>query len=834
MRVLKKALAGLLIGTMLVSSLSTPAYATEPSLDKSPFSVIGQWFGVEPRALSVNTSGLNQVSGYDFIVDTDNIGYHNMSFTTNMAGWHTRNESDGVVSADKRKILVKDYPNGFQGETKYDGTIAVRFSGSVRDGANNRYDLLLTLSNIWFNAPVVTYQHTLMEFFEPGVDTSTVGIYGNKGTWCTVNYQVVNRGTSTPVDGTLLMSFADLDRPGMWQGSGKDVYDGMHNYTESVRLDGGVVSPVYLEPNHYLKIANGNTEFIATRGTTGLAEEKRAGLSFLGNARGTRVTFALYGAGTSMVPTTMDLFKQYTATTYVRYQQKDGSWGGYSVANRQTLPSGMAYSYTWSHANAGVSSSVYATPSNATVGVSAMRGNQEYYISVPRKQYTHRFDANKPGGEAVSGMPGDVTRYAENAVGSVSSPTSKNFTFSGWNTQANGNGSWLSSGTSMLSNQTWYAQWAAKSYTMTYVKNAPSGSTGGDSNVTLSKTSQTVKYNKPWGELATASKPGYTFMGWYTERDGGVRITSDTIAKGNLTVYAHWAPVEYTIRFNGNGDKSGCDVTGSMPSIKVKYDQPIRLPANQFKATIVTPAEDEGGEAVVKPSVFNGWNQNADAMRPSLADKASVMNLVSANGAVVDLYAVWDNAPMFIVESYPDRYFTLEEAQNGDIDEEELLSTVVVKDRETSPLPHKTTEQVESGDDVGVSIVGWDASEFTDMTDDGVVSIRYQVKDEAGNKAYLNIKVTVTSNGPLPAEEYSFYRAISDKYTDTLPAESRWLTDYTYRQALGDAFSGEAKTHSYTLNSGLLDEIRAYVKTHGFGNSENPDALNGLFGSFGD
>lgn len=174
----------------------------------------------------------------------------------------------------------------------------------------------------------------------------------------------------------------------------------------------------------------------------------------------------------------------------------------------------------------------------------------------------------------------------------------------------------------------------------------------------------------------------------------------------------------------------------------------------------------------------------------------------NGNGAVVDLYAVWDNAPMFIVEQYPDRYFTL--------------------------------EQVEAGDDVGVSIVGWDASEFTGMTDDGSVSIRYQVKDEAGNKAYLNIKVTVTKNGPLPAEEYSFYRAISDKYTGTLPAESRWLTDYTYQQALGDAFSGEAKTHSYTLNGGLLDEIRAYVETHGFGNSENPDALNGLFGSFGD
>lgn len=809
MRMLKKALACLLMAAMLVPSIATPAYAAKA------------------RALTVDTSGLDKVSGYDYLMDGSKLTFDNVQFSTNMSGWHRKQGEYNRVE------IVKDFPEGFNGKSSYgNGMITMRFPDAVRDGAGNRYDLKLTMTDIVKETLNPYYEHRLLEFYPPGVAAGSLWVAsgGLVGTRCSVNYQVMERGTDKPMDGKVLMTFADLDTWGL-----RYQYGDMSNYTESVRLDSGVLSKVYTEPNHFLKIENGNTVFTGTRLTNDNKDALRAAISFVGDARGTKVTFALHDAHTALVPASLDNFQSYTATTYVRYQQKDGSWGGYSVANRQTLPSGMAYSYTWSHAGVGVSKAVYGTPSNATVGVSVMRSNQAFYISVPRKQYTHRFDANKPNGEAVSGMPGNVTRYAENAVGSVSSPTSKNFTFSGWNTQANGGGSWLSSGTSMLSNRTWYAQWAAKSYTLTYVKNAPSGSTGGDSNVTISKSSQTSKYNSTWGELATASKPGYTFTGWYTERrGGGVRITSDTIAKGNLTVYAHWAPVEYTIRFNGNGDKSGCDVTGSMPSIKVKYDQVVNLPANKFKATIVTPAEDEGGQAVMKPSVFNGWNQNPDAMRPSLADKASVMNLVASNGAVVDLYAVWDNAPMFIVEQYPDRYFTLEEAQAGDITEEELLSTVIVKDRETNPLPHKTTEQVEAGDDVGVSIVGWDASEFTDMTDDGSVSIRYQVKDEAGNKAYLNIKVTVTKNGPLPAEEYSFYRAISDKYTGTLPAESRWLTDYTYQQALGDAFSGEAKTHSYTLNSGLLDEIRAYVETHGFGNSENPDALNGLFGSFGD
>lgn len=82
--------------------------------------------------------------------------------------------------------------------------------------------------------------------------------------------------------------------------------------------------------------------------------------------------------------------------------------------------------------------------------------------------------------------------------------------------------------------------WESTNSTLTYDGN------GG----TASKESQTVSTGSPWGELATAEKTGYTFSGWWTSKTGGTQITAESIANGNLTVYAHWLPntgTKYTV-----------------------------------------------------------------------------------------------------------------------------------------------------------------------------------------------------------------------------------------------------------------------------------------------
>lgn len=61
--------------------------------------------------------------------------------------------------------------------------------------------------------------------------------------------------------------------------------------------------------------------------------------------------------------------------------------------------------------------------------------------------------------------------------------------------------------------------------------------------------------------LPDASRSKHSFNGWYTEKSGGTKITTDTVFSANTTVYAHWThtgdnnpPVDYyTLRFETGG-----------------------------------------------------------------------------------------------------------------------------------------------------------------------------------------------------------------------------------------------------------------------------------------
>ncbi len=89
--------------------------------------------------------------------------------------------------------------------------------------------------------------------------------------------------------------------------------------------------------------------------------------------------------------------------------------------------------------------------------------------------------------------------------------------------------------------------------------------------------------NRKLTSLPSASRSGsYSFDGWYTEKSGGTKITTDTVLHANITVYAHWTyigggggsynpPVTYyTLRFETGG---GSDI----PSVREAYNTYIDL-----------------------------------------------------------------------------------------------------------------------------------------------------------------------------------------------------------------------------------------------------------------
>ena len=105
-------------------------------------------------------------------------------------------------------------------------------------------------------------------------------------------------------------------------------------------------------------------------------------------------------------------------------------------------------------------------------------------------------------------------------------------------------------------------QWTAQTYTVTLHANGgsvlpASVTTGADGKASL----------------PTPTRSSYSFNGWYTEKNGGTKVTTDTVFSANTTVYAHWTytgggyyypPVTYyTLRFETGGGSDISSVQGT-------------------------------------------------------------------------------------------------------------------------------------------------------------------------------------------------------------------------------------------------------------------------------
>lgn len=40
--------------------------------------------------------------------------------------------------------------------------------------------------------------------------------------------------------------------------------------------------------------------------------------------------------------------------------------------------------------------------------------------------------------------------------------------------------------------------------------------------------------------LPVPTREGYKFLGWFTEKEGGVQVTTENVFESNDTIYAHW------------------------------------------------------------------------------------------------------------------------------------------------------------------------------------------------------------------------------------------------------------------------------------------------------
>ena len=87
-----------------------------------------------------------------------------------------------------------------------------------------------------------------------------------------------------------------------------------------------------------------------------------------------------------------------------------------------------------------------------------------------------------------------------------------------------------------------------------------------------------VKHGSAINALPSANRKGFTFDGWYTKRDGGIKISNAYAVSSDIILYAHWTANKYTITFDANGGEGGTSTSlsydttlGTLPEA-TRYD----------------------------------------------------------------------------------------------------------------------------------------------------------------------------------------------------------------------------------------------------------------------
>ncbi|MCQ2548480.1 MAG: InlB B-repeat-containing protein [Lachnospiraceae bacterium] len=129
-----------------------------------------------------------------------------------------------------------------------------------------------------------------------------------------------------------------------------------------------------------------------------------------------------------------------------------------------------------------------------------------------------------------------------NTYGTLPTASRTGYKFLGWYTAEVG-GTKIASTTKYTTdgNQTLYAHWEGKPFTITF---QPQGGT-------VSKTTQTATFGKAYGTLPTPIRKGYKFLGWFTKSTEGVERLSSSIYEknGNETLYAQWEAKNFIVSF---------------------------------------------------------------------------------------------------------------------------------------------------------------------------------------------------------------------------------------------------------------------------------------------
>ena len=547
----------------------------------------------------------DQPMAFDLAVNLTANAYTKTGYT--FAGWNTKADGEGTGYADGQEVVNL---TAIEGETVTlyaqwrANNYTIKFDGNTADGGSTQ-DQAMTYDQA---ADLTINGYTKTGYTFTGWNTQQDG----GGTAYTDGQNVINL---TAIEGETLTLYAQ------WRAN---------NYT--IKFDGNTADdgnmpdqPMIYDIETSLSI-NGYTK-------TGYTF---AGWSTQQDGKGT-----IYADGQNVINLTPEeggmvtLYAQWRANSYtIRFDGNTADGGDtsdqsmtYDTAANLTVNGYTKTGYTFTGWNTQIDGKGTAyTDGQNVINLTAAEGETvTLYAQWRANTYTIKFDGNTADGGSTQDQ---ALTYDHAANLTPNGYTKTGYSFTGWNTQADGGGTVYTDAQNVVNltaaegeTVTLFAQWRANNYLVTFEGNTADGGSTAD---------QAMTYDQAVNLTVNGyTKTGYTFTGWNTQADGGGTTFTDEQSVVNLspnegetvTLYAQWRANSYTVRFDGNSADGG-----KTPDQVMTYDQAMELPANGYTKTSYA---------------FMGWNTRADGQGTGYAEGESVKNLTAADDDTVLLYAQW-------------------------------------------------------------------------------------------------------------------------------------------------------------------------------------------------
>ena len=257
------------------------------------------------------------------------------------------------------------------------------------------------------------------------------------------------------------------------------------------------------------------------------------------------------------------IYAQWTINQYViTYNANTGTYSDTTTSKTATLDYNVdallhvpSTPSKTGHTLLGWSTSSTATTALSTYLVPA--GTATLYAIWSENSYVITFDASTNGGAFTSGNSSTQTvsvKFDLDAISyAPSNPSKASNTFIGWNTNSAATTA-LTSYTVGASNATLYAIYVSGPvlFTVTFNGNSPTSGSPSTGSATQASDGASITLST----VGTLLKTHYTFAGWNLTGSGTPISGSTYTPTSNVTLYAIWTPVNYTLTYvAGTGGK---------------------------------------------------------------------------------------------------------------------------------------------------------------------------------------------------------------------------------------------------------------------------------------